>query len=319
MAKKSHYYIGEAAKTLDAKIDGQNLSYLEHLSTEELEEILRQDLFSDDDSGLEPEYIMAVMEAIDGRKVNESNHTVDVDAAWRDFQENYQGQSAVYEATYLCDQPSNLQQDAKADKKTRITGSARIVLRVAVVAAILVALLSVPAFGQENLFQIVARWTQEQFTLRPDEGPLDGQTADGQLGPVPEEYIDFQAALTNEEIEQITIPRYIPEGFQVTERSLEVSPKTGTVKFYIRYQKDDSFLMFHAKEHDGVIRKYEKDSSDVEVYSCGDVDHYLFANESATNTAVWYVDRMEYMLVTDLAATEIKDIIDSMYGGVYQN
>lgn len=288
---------------MDAKRDGQNLSYLEHLSTEELEDILRQDLLSGDDSGLAPEYIMAVMEVIDRRSADELDHTADVDAAWQDFQENYQGRSAIYEATYLCDQPSDLQQDGKADRKARRRKTVRIALRVAAVVAILAALLSVPAFGQESLIQIVARWTQEQFTFQPTE-PSEA---------VPEEYASFQTALVNAGIEPITIPRYILEGFQVTEQSLEISPITGTVKFHIRYQKDDLFLLFYAEEHDGIILKHEKDNIEVELYPCGGVEHYLFTNESAINTAVWYIDRMEYTLVTDLAAAEIKNMIDSMY------
>ena len=177
---------------MDAKRDGQDLSYLEHLSTEELEEILRRDLFSDDDPGLEPEYIMAVMEVIDRREENELDRKVDVDAAWRDFQENYQGQSAIYEATYLCDHPSDLRQDGKTAGKPRKTMPVWIVLRIAAVAAILVALLSVPAFGRESLFQIAARWTQEQFILQPDRALPSGQP-----DAVPAEYADFQAALAN--------------------------------------------------------------------------------------------------------------------------
>lgn len=297
---------------MDAKRDGQDLSYLEHLSTEELEEILRQDLLSDDDSGLEPEYIMAVMEVIDRRSADEIDHTADVDAAWQDFQQNYQGRSALYEATYLCDQPSDLQRDGKADKKAGRRRTVRIALCVAAAVAIITTLLSVPAFGRESIIQIlIAQWNQGQFTLQPRESPPDGQTE--QLETVPEEYADLQAALAEEGIGLITIPRYIPEGFQVTEQTLEISPTTGTVRFHIRYQKDDSFLIFQAKELDGEILVHEKDSSDAELYPCGGVEHHLFTNESAVNTAVWYIDRMEYMLVTDLDAAEIEKIINSMY------
>lgn len=293
---------------MDAKIDGQNLSYLEHLSTEELEEILRQDLLSDEDSGLEPEYIMAVMEVIDRRSADKLDHPADVDAAWQDFQENYMGRSALYEATYLCDQPSDLQQDGKAKRRRTV----RIALYVAAAVAIIATLLSVPAFGRESLIQIlVARCTQGQFTLQPDDGPPDGPTE--QLETVPEEYADFRSALAEEGIELITIPRYIPEGFQVTEQSLEISPTTGTLWFHIRYQKDDLVLIFEAKELNGVILQHEKDSGDAVPYPCGGVVHYLFTNESDTNTVVWYIDRMHYTLVTDLAAAEIENIIDSMY------
>lgn len=297
---------------MDYRKDGQVLSYLEHLSTEELEKLLCQDLALDDDLEQDSEYIMAIMEVISRRDTDKTTHTVDVDAAWRDFQENYQGQADVYEAVYLCDQPSDSQQGGETGKKARVPKPARVLFRVAVAAAVLAALLAVPAFGQESLFQIAARWTQEQFGFQFTETQPDERTLDGQLAPIPEEYVEFIAALRKTGVEQITVPRYIPEGFCVAGHSLNVAPGTGAVEFSILYQKDDLTLIFQASEHPGEIVRYEKDNSNVDIYSCGGIDHYLFT-DNTTNAAAWYVDGVEYSVGTDLMVIDIKDIIESMY------
>lgn len=289
---------------MDYRKDGQDLSYLEHLSTEELEKLLCQDLALDDDLEQDSEYIMAIMEVISRRDTDKTTHTVDVDAAWRDFQENYQGQADVYEAVYLCDQPSDSQQGGETGKKARVPKPARVLFRVAVAAAVLAALLAVPAFGQESLFQIAARWTQEQFGFR-----FVGM--EQQLDAIPEEYVEFEAALRDMGVEQITIPRYIPDGFQVETKILEVSPQTGAIFFSVLYQKDDLTLIFQATERPGDVH-YEKNNSDVDIYSYGGVDHYLFT-DSTINAVAWYVDGVEYSVGTDLMVTDIKDIIESMY------
>ena len=67
----------------------------DQLSTEELEELLVQD-FSVADEEPDVDYIMAIMEVIAERK-KAAGRQIDVDAAWEDFQENYQGQAAVYD------------------------------------------------------------------------------------------------------------------------------------------------------------------------------------------------------------------------------
>lgn len=291
---------------MDYRKDGQDLSYLEHLSTEELEKLLCQDLALDDDLEQDSEYIMAIMEVISRRDTDKTTHTVDVDAAWRDFQENYQGQADVYEAVYLCDQPSDSQQGGETGKKARVPKPARVLFRVAVAAAVLAALLAVPAFGQESLFQIAARWTQEQFGFQYVD-------MDQQLDAIPEEYVEFEAALRDVGVEQITVPRYIPEEFQVVEQSLNILPETGAVDFSVLYQVGTSYLIFQATEYTGKTLHYEKDNNDVEVYTCGGIDHYMFINNDNSNVATWHIDGVIYAIGSNLAVADVKDVIDSMY------
>ncbi len=60
----------------------------EQLSTEELEKLLAQDFAATGEGDPNAEYIMAIMRVIKEREKG-AGHQVDVDAAWKDFQEEY--------------------------------------------------------------------------------------------------------------------------------------------------------------------------------------------------------------------------------------
>ena len=60
----------------------------EQLSTEELEKLLAQDFAATGEGAPNTEYIMAIMRVIKERE-NGAEHQVDVDAAWKAFQEEY--------------------------------------------------------------------------------------------------------------------------------------------------------------------------------------------------------------------------------------
>ena len=57
----------------------------------------------------------------------------------------------------------------------------------------------------------------------------------------------------------------------------------------------------------------EKDTTEIEIYSVGDVDHYIISNNGDT-TVTWYIDDIEYAIGSSLPASEINQIIDSIYG-----
>ena len=58
----------------------------EQLSTEELNNLLAQDFAAMDEEGPDVDYIMAIMEVINKRE-QAAEHQSDVDAAWKEFQE----------------------------------------------------------------------------------------------------------------------------------------------------------------------------------------------------------------------------------------
>ena len=114
-------------------------------------------------TGGEPDvdYIMAIMEVMKQRDANPPAAEADVDAAWRDFKENYQGQASAYETEVLPERDSShLDQITSPSPKKK----SRRILRAAVITAACIVILcgAASAFGFD-LLQAFADWTAETF------------------------------------------------------------------------------------------------------------------------------------------------------------
>lgn len=81
--------------------------FLEQMRTEELEALLQQEFAAADGGEPDVDYIMAIMEVMKQRDANPPAAEADVDAAWRDFKENYQGQASAYETEVLPERDSS--------------------------------------------------------------------------------------------------------------------------------------------------------------------------------------------------------------------
>lgn len=135
--------------------------FLEQMRTEELEALLQQEFTAADGGELDVDYIMAIMEVMKQRDANPPAAEVDVDAAWRDFKENYQGQASAYETEVLPERDSShLDQITSPSPKKK----SRRILRAAVITAACIVILcgAASAFGFDIL-QAFADWTAETF------------------------------------------------------------------------------------------------------------------------------------------------------------
>lgn len=72
-------------------------SFLWDLSNEELERLLQQEFIASDDRKLDEDYFIAIVEVMKSRETVAPDDRTEATAAWQDFQENYMGQSNVYE------------------------------------------------------------------------------------------------------------------------------------------------------------------------------------------------------------------------------
>ena len=135
--------------------------FLEQMRTEELEALLQQEFTAADGGEPDVDYIMAIMEVMKQRDANPPAAEADVDAAWRDFKENYQGQASAYETEVLPERDSShLDQITSPSPKKK----SRRILRAAVITAACIVILcgAASAFGFDIL-QAFADWTAETF------------------------------------------------------------------------------------------------------------------------------------------------------------
>ena len=143
--------------------------FLSRLSTETLKQILRVDFeLEDSDTPKNDEFITCVMEVIAQREIETAECSkFDVDAGWRDFQQNYQpgekGAASVCGEMVPDGQTKNYGQERQADLRPRRPRRAiQRVLRIAVIAAIVAGLCMAAASALEvNIFKMVAEWTQD--------------------------------------------------------------------------------------------------------------------------------------------------------------
>ena len=100
------------------------------------------------------------MEVMKQRDANPPAAEADVDAAWRDFKENYQGQASAYETEVLPERDSSILTKSPPFPQKK----SRRILRAAVITAACIVILcgAASAFGFDIL-QAFADWTAETF------------------------------------------------------------------------------------------------------------------------------------------------------------
>ena len=282
----------------------------EQLSTEELNNLLAQDFAAMDEEGPDVDYIMAIMEVINKRE-QAAEHQSDVDAAWKEFQEQYQGQAAAFDRSNYCetdsshrDQPSST---SPSPKKTHT-------LRLLLIAVIMIALLGGTASGFGRVFQAVVNWTAETFGFESPYG--EKSTAESTVQKDP--YIDLRLAVL-EYTSLPVIPNWAPEGTSKT-------PDTGGVQITERNESIilSGFYQIEARQFIVRIRVYNELSTDytgsyqwdakqtVFSYNAGGLNHDIVCNNQKSSVA-WTNENVECMIQGDLSVEELETMIDSIY------
>ena len=288
----------------------RDYAYLNHLSTEQLEELLQADVDSLGDSN--NDIIFHILEVIEEReKENPTGRLPNVDRSWEEFKKYYN----TPEGDGLSLYPNECRNEPKP-APAKVVQKRRNRLRHFIVTAAAMICLAVfavpPALGYGNIFEIIAHWTAEQFSFGEiSESPdSDSQTNNNQ---VEGEYTSLQDALAQYGIDDIVVPQSIPGGFQLKELWVQEYQETGDVEFSAPYVKDDDNIIITIYHHHGQFEKnYEKNGEAVEHYVSGNVEHYIFHNNNNI-TAAWYVDSLECFISTTLTITELERIIDSIY------
>ena len=279
--------------------------FLEQMRTEELEALLQQEFTAADGGEPDVDYIMAIMEVMKQRDANPPAAEVDVDAAWRDFKENYQGQASAYETEVLPERDSShLDQITSPSPKKK----SRRILRAAVITTACIVILcgAASAFGFDIL-QAFADWTAETFGfVTPGQEDTNLQRDDP--------YNALRLAITDR-TDIPVVPKWFPEGtvlsddIRIVER-LDGVRVQGTCtyaegEFTIRVQIYDAL----PEEYTGT---YQKDDESLIEYDANGITHYLM-NNGNTCSAAWTNHNVEVHIQGDLEIEDLEKMIHSIY------
>lgn len=270
---------------------------LEAMSSSELSEAMEAALDAMTEETYDPAVIDAYLDALD-RKAPMPTHP-NAESSYQDFQDKLQ--------EYV----------EGASKPAKQTRKFRRIARTGIVAALLAVLLASAAQAAGiDVVGTIARWTESVFSFGTVQSGNDSShypSVSNQVpADVPEEYQELVTELQKRGIEEYTIPTCIPEGFQADTPELYVD-ENGYIEFTAAYANGDDMVIFaifgYKGKHAGL---YEKDNSEVRIYTKNDTNHYFFQNREI-NSVAWTVNELEYSIRTTLPAAELEKIINSMY------
>lgn len=284
-------------------------AYLDQLSMEQLEDLLRADLNSPDEEN--DEAVFHILEVMKKReKENPTGRLPDKNKAWKEFQEYYnipEGEGESLYPTYS--EPENDDKNIQTLKTNEPRTRPRFRMRrgLVVVAILIVmfgSMLTAQAAGVD-VFGAIGRWTEEKFHFEIAPTSADGTT----------DYT-FQEAGNEKGFSKNLIPTWYPEGFEAFE------PKDNSVEDYvdsvycqyINKEENRSYLAMVSRYYDSSSIEstvYEKDETEVEIYDHNGKNFYIMSNLDS-KTATWSDGKVKIDIVGQLTTDEIEQIIDSI-------
>lgn len=290
-------------------------SYLDQLSTQELEALLQKD--AEDPDGGDLDMVMYIMEVIEKREGG-VDKTAAADAL-KDFFSAYATPEGDGLRLYSSDNLGDKEAKSDPAKVFHKSRHRKFSLRGAgLIAAVLVCVFSLAACsvgGIGRFFQMVGKWTSEVFAF---ENTYDGDIpkVDGAELAAPLEnaqYASMEEALAAYGITAKVVPTSFPEGFEVVTIDVSESEQGNSVKFCAVYQGGDHYLILQIRQiSDANTESFEKDSYDVSEYVKDGIRHYFYTNMDS-NCVTWFNGNLECVVDTDLPERDLISVVDSIY------
>lgn len=239
------------------------------------------------------------------RDANPPAAEVDVDAAWRDFKENYQGQASAYETEVLPERDSShLDQITSPSPKKK----SRRILRAAVITAACIVILcgAASAFGFD-LLQAFADWTAETFGfVTPGQEEAEAPQDD------PYQRLRFAVSL---ETDLPLIPNWAPEG-TVSDGEISVIERSNGIRLQGTYKTDNASFSIRVVLYNVLPEEYasiyQKSDETMIEYSAGNIMHYLM-NNNEIYSVTWVNENAEVLIQGNLSIADLEKMVDSIY------
>ncbi len=290
-------------------------SYLDQLSTQELESLLQKDAEAPDGGDLD--MVMYIMEVIEKREGGSDKEKAA--AALEDFFSTYATPEGEGLQLYPSGEAESIHVSLEPEKASHGKRSHKTILRkalliaAALACALVLAACSVGGFAR--FFQMVGKWTSEVFTFENAyKGKIPQEIGTNALQPQEDvQYSRIEDALAAYGITEKVVPTKLPEGLEI--ETVEVIPfeSNNSVNFCALYQSDTNYLMLQvrqlADQHD---EKFEKSEGEVTKYTRDGIVYYFYMNMDS-NCVTWFNGNLECSIGTDLPEGELTFIVDSIY------
>lgn len=264
----------------------------DHMTTEELEEILRKDFEAPPEQEIDTELLLYVTRVL----------------AERDRQSGYTGKKAQEEFESFA---KNYKPKTVREKKTGSTiprWVRTMTAAAAVLAVIFLGTVTAKAFGFD-VWEAVVEWTAETFHICI--GDRKDSNEPGKADALP--YASLEEALEKAGVTTKLAPTWIPEGYELTEITVEDTPVQKN--YFALYQSDQGYIKITIWEYLNTYPVFlEQSDGLLETYEMMGIRYYLFHNHEQVKAA-WIRDKYECYISGNLTIEELKLMIDSIEKG----
>ena len=288
----------------------RDLSRYNHMSTEELEKILRADFELPEEEESDMEKILYITEVIARRRAGQpTGRYANADEAWKSFVDNY----LPAEKRAIFRQEENIAEEPRAGVKrakprlckTMLTRVASIVVAILLVAA--AGTVTASAFGF-NFWAWLSAWSQELFGVENPGSVFSDKHK------IPEQLTELYTLMQEYGFPDRLLPAYLPEGYEAY--AVECEPNAAFVKLFCALSKNDDSIMLEYTMYlsNQVTEEAQKDEDDPNAYERGGVAHYIMTNDETYYT-IWTVKNVECVIYGASSYEILTEIINSIYGG----
>lgn len=295
----------------------QNYAYLSRLSTQKLLELLAA-APAPAETPENKAYIDAIVEVVLEREERHPTGLLpDPEQAWEEFQQYYNTPEGEDLSLYPAENPGTAPSEpapSQTEYRPQRRPKRHFFRRVVIVAAVVVCIALPPALGFENVFQLIGAWTDDIFLLN-NVSSLEGNEIEAD-----KKSVDIEEILGELNYSENIFPTWIPEGFELEKVITNEFVLSGKTELRIHYKNGQTreLITFTYNVYNsiasGTMTAFEKDANALEEYFVGDVTHYIFEN-LGKYIAVWNQNNIECAISGDVSLTELKEMLNSIYGG----
>ena len=295
----------------------QNYAYLSRLSTQKLLELLAA-APAPAETPEDKAYIDAIVEVVLEREERHPTGLLpDPEQAWEEFQQYYNTPEGEDLSLYPAENPGTAPSEpapSQTEYRPQRRPKRHFFRRVVIVAAVVVCIALPPALGFENVFQLIGAWTDDIFLLN-NVSSLEGNEIEAD-----KKSVDIEEILGELNYSENIFPTWIPEGFELEKVITNEFVLSGKTELRIHYKNGQTreLITFTYNVYNsiasGTMTVFEKDANALEEYFVGDVTHYIFEN-LGKYIAVWNQNNIECAISGDVSLTELKEMLNSIYGG----
>lgn len=280
-------------------------AYLEQLTTEELDELLRLD-FNASEEDADPELVLAIMEVIMKREP-ESVPQIKPEETWKTFQ-----------ARNLTEEPEQTTDDRAEQEEENIVEyqlprKRKRWLTSVVAAACAVFVFCAPVAHGSTVLETMVNWKQSTFSLpnQQETGTVAVLTNPDYL-----KVVEAVKAYTDTPL----LPNWYPDGTTVDR--VEDHSSDSVLGYYISFSKAEEefnlFIIAYSTESSMSSMHEKNENSGTVQYTSGGMPYYLMENLERT-VAVWQGKTAEYSLSGSLTKEDIEHMINSIDLGDDEN